>query len=265
MELLGIIKTMTGEEKIQALIGLVDKAYQSLVRGNIIELHSADMKNTGLNLEEQAQALGVLANEYGCITFTSRKVFESYYDIGPYEMLDIVEIADMAGVSQEGLIEDALAERIYTVTILAAFENIVHKTEKSQQNSAEKEITPESLKAELSFTKISIPNVIVDRKTYIFPTMRDGAPFHIVDYCLRYRVNQQVTINELVSEMKANDITAHGITNIREELRKSIFGEKQPLGVFVDSSPQAILVKSTVELNENQLELIKKTARTYSE
>lgn len=256
---------MTGEEKIQALIGLVNNAYQSLVRGNIIELHSADMEKAGLKLDEQALALDVLANEYNCITFTSRKVYESYDDIEPHELGELAEIAYDIDIPHERLIEETLARRIYTISVLSTFQSTALQTIESRQNSLEKEVIPKSFKAELSFVNISKPTVEVDKKTYIFRTMHEGAPFHIIDYCFRYRVNQHVAINELIPEMETHGIKAYGITNIREELRKSIFGENQPLGVFVDSSPRAILVKSTVELNENRLELIKKTARTYSE
>jgi hypothetical protein len=116
--------------------------------------------------------------------------------------------------------------------------------------------------ARLHFDNDVTPLVTVDDVVYVLPDMRDGKAFHIINYCLKNRPNRSIRLDLLKKELEALKIPigAEKITNIREELRKSIFGIKNALSVFVIVSPQSITVKPETPINNSQLEKIVKVS-----
>lgn len=112
------------------------------------------------------------------------------------------------------------------------------------------------IEAELSFVSITIPIVKIGEMTYRQPAMRDGLPFNIVSYCLRFRPNKTMKIEDLRSEMKVKGFSASGLTNIREHLRKSAFGEHMPLSAFVVASSSAIIVRTEATITKNEFNVI---------
>jgi hypothetical protein len=86
--------------------------------------------------------------------------------------------------------------------------------------------------------------------------MRDGLVLHIIDHCLKNHPNQQIDFCTLKSELIKLDIKVPAKTNIREQIRKSRFGEGWPLNPFVSAFPKAILVRPTVKLSDEQVKQI---------
>jgi len=111
--------------------------------------------------------------------------------------------------------------------------------------------------ATLSFESISMPVVSIGGTKYHFSSMRDGLARNIISYCLEKRTNKEIEINVLKSELKEAKITAHGLTNLREDIRNSYFGEKHPLSPFVTASSKAILVRRSTALTDQQIDAIK--------
>jgi hypothetical protein len=112
------------------------------------------------------------------------------------------------------------------------------------------------LTARLSFESISIPTVTVGDNIYSFRTMRSGKALNIISYCLTTIPNQMISIDNLKQELRAKQIPALGITNLRDDIRRSVFGDKKPLSVFVRVSPQGILVRDEIQLTPEQLSVV---------
>lgn len=111
--------------------------------------------------------------------------------------------------------------------------------------------------ATLSFESITIPVVSIGNEKYRLSSMRDGLPYAIISYCLDKHPNQDINLDTLKSELKAAGIKAPGLTNLRENIRNSHFGDKKPLRPFVIVSPKGILVRQTTTLTPQQLDAIK--------
>ncbi len=115
--------------------------------------------------------------------------------------------------------------------------------------------------ATLSFDSISIPVVSVGDENYYFPsTMRIGRSLNVITYCLEKHPNQQVDIDTLKLELTEAKMPAQGMNNIRNDIRRTIFGEGNTLSPFVRVFPRAILVRKTAELSDKELESIKLAA-----
>lgn len=116
----------------------------------------------------------------------------------------------------------------------------------------------DKMNAKLSIEGFTIPVVSVGEKEYRFSSMRDGGlVLKIIEHCLKNHPNEQIDFDTLKSELNELDIKVPGKTNIREQIRKSRFGDGKPLKPFVSAYPRAILVRPTVELRDEQLEQIK--------
>ena len=114
----------------------------------------------------------------------------------------------------------------------------------------------DKINAKLSIEGFSIPVVTVGERKYRFTSMRDGLVLSIIDLCLQKHPNEQVDFDTLKKELAELDIEVSAKTNIREQIRKSRFGDNMPLHPFVSAYPKAILVRPTVELNDNQIKEI---------
>lgn len=117
------------------------------------------------------------------------------------------------------------------------------------------------------FDNISTPMVWVGSDVYEFSPMRDSKAFNIISHCLASYPNKTINLDRLKDELKAQTINVSGLTNITEKLRKTVFGKNQPLGVFIIASPQAIMVKPSVSINQTQLQKIQTegTKRQHSD
>lgn len=115
----------------------------------------------------------------------------------------------------------------------------------------------DKMNAKLLIDGFTIPVVKVGEKEYRFTSMREGLVLHIIEHCLKNHPNQQIDFDTLKSELKELDIKISGKTNIREQIKNSRFGAKNPLNPFVTAYPKAIIVRPTVELTDEQIEKIK--------
>lgn len=113
------------------------------------------------------------------------------------------------------------------------------------------------LAATLSFDSITIPIVSVAGERYRLSSMRDGLPHAVITYCLHKHPSQSIDLDTLKTELKAAGIKAHGLTNLRENIRKSHFGDKMPLSPFIVVSPKGIMVKHSTTLTKQELNAIK--------
>ena len=115
----------------------------------------------------------------------------------------------------------------------------------------------DKMNAKLSIEGFSIPVVTIGETNYRFTSMRDGPVLKIVDHCLAKHPNQQIDFDTLREELSKLDINVSAKTNIREQIRTSHFGAGKPLSPFVTAYPKAVIVRSTVELSDEQIELIR--------
>lgn len=107
--------------------------------------------------------------------------------------------------------------------------------------------------ANLYFEGIGTPIVEVDGKKYQFPTIRSTSLLDIVTYCYEKRPSEHVGLAELKEKAHIS-----GVTNLSELIRRSVFGaEKMMLDMFVDHSPNSIMLKP-------QITISKTLAKTFS-
>ena len=115
----------------------------------------------------------------------------------------------------------------------------------------------DKMNAKLYIEGFTIPVVRVGEKEYRFSSMREGSlVLHILEHCLENHPNEQVDFETLKKELNDLDIKVPAKTNIKEEFRTSRFGAEQPLNPFVTAFPKAIIVRPTVELNDEHIESI---------
>lgn len=115
----------------------------------------------------------------------------------------------------------------------------------------------DKMNAKLSIEGFTIPVVTVGEKEYRFSSMREGGlVLDIIDHCLKNHPNEQIDFDTLKSELNELDISVPAKTNIKDQIRKSRFGDDKPLKPFVSAYPKAILVRPLVELSDEQIEQI---------
>lgn len=115
--------------------------------------------------------------------------------------------------------------------------------------------------AELAFVSITVPRVTFGLDSFDLPSMRDGNAFRIISHCLTKHPNRTIKLNQLEEELAAIGSPVHGVSNIKESLRNSIFGGHKTLAMFAEMSSKAILIKSSAVLTETQLEAIRKASK----
>jgi hypothetical protein len=245
---------MTGNEKIQVVIDTIGKALEELIAGNVIRLYSGVLTSKGLDLDEQKQVLDLLAKDKK-IKYTQANLYQSEADIDPQERVEIAEMAAWDAVPEHLIIEQVLQSLTYEIEVLDNFK----RTKPAEDRSSQAEEPSGNVKATLKVTLMGVPEVTAGGHTYVFNTMRAGAPFSIITYCLTHYPNQLVGSGQLKNELKAGkseDLSYHGIGNLKENIRKSLFDEDQPLSCFVEVSPKAIIVNNNAQLNNDELQKI---------
>ena len=113
---------MTGQEKIQAVIEEINNKYQGLVAGNKITIHSGNLEQSGLRLDEQKQVLDILVKDKKVIKYTTKPTFESQADIPPSDQVDIYEVASDVGTTPDEMFAQMLEQLDYKVEVLSGFE-----------------------------------------------------------------------------------------------------------------------------------------------
>lgn len=111
---------MTGKEKVQAVVEDINNAYQGLVTGNIVMLHSGSLEQRGLQLHEQKQVLDILANDKKVIKYIAKDEYESRADIHPRDQVDIHEVA-MDEAEANDMFDRLLEQQQYRHQFSAAF------------------------------------------------------------------------------------------------------------------------------------------------
>ena len=111
---------MTGKEKIQAVLEDINNAYQGLVTGNSVLLHSGSLEQRGLQLHEQKQVLDILANDKKVIKYTAISEYKDRADIHPRDQVDIHEVA-MDELHAQEMFDELLAQQQYKVEVLPSF------------------------------------------------------------------------------------------------------------------------------------------------
>ncbi len=114
----------------------------------------------------------------------------------------------------------------------------------------------DKMNAKLHIEGFSIPVVTIGETKFRFTSMRDGLVLSIIDLCLKKHPNVEVDFETLKEELLQQKIEVSAKTNIREQIRKSRFGDNMPLHPFVSAYPKAILVRPVVELNDEQIKQI---------
>lgn len=115
----------------------------------------------------------------------------------------------------------------------------------------------DKMNAKLSIEGFSIPVVTVGETKYHFSSMRDGPILSIIAHCLSNHPNEQIDFVTLKSELKELNIKVPAKFNIKDQIRTSHFGAGKPLSPFVTAFPKAVIVRSTVELSDEQIEQIR--------
>lgn len=118
--------------------------------------------------------------------------------------------------------------------------------------------------ATLSFERMTTPVVSLGKEKYYLPYMRDGVPINVVRFCLENHPSEAMPVKKLRNELKAAGYNNSGLDDLRERLRKSLFGDNKCLQPFVVVSPKVILVYQTIVLSTEQLERIKAKASNIS-
>lgn len=117
---------MTGKEKLQIVVNEINEAHQALITGNVIEIDSDELLSAGLSINEQKQALDVLANDRKCIRYSLElKQVINPDDVTPLTGLWVMQTAAMNSESTDTTIKRLLESYIYTVEVLEGFATMV--------------------------------------------------------------------------------------------------------------------------------------------
>ena len=159
---------MTGEEKIQALIQLINEEYQKLIKGNVIELDSPTLDRIGISLDEQETALRMLSDDYKSIEYVASSVYENEDALSPYDIRDISEIASMSLFSREQVKQSFLELMTYKITVLDNFNITVASLSDGAMitKSRDKNIAEISLNKSSKTVRISYNGVSKNLKTF---------------------------------------------------------------------------------------------------
>lgn len=118
---------LTGKDKIQVVINMIDDEYQGLVSGNTVTLYSGNIEAKGIKLKEQKQILDLLENDKKVIKYTAKKSFDSVADIPTQDQVDIYDIAPDIGRSTDEMFDEILEQLDYKIEVLDAFHEMTGK------------------------------------------------------------------------------------------------------------------------------------------
>ena len=207
----------------------------------------------------------VLKQEYGIDLQTIQSVL---MDLEELEHIEIEQKPNRHLSYQDKLKKDD--EQDYYIVILndsfTAYYKMLEQTESFHRaDVSNKRGVPQGpMTATLSFERMTIPVVSIGKEQYQLPFMRDGVPINVVRFCLENHPSEAMPVKKLRNELKAAGYDSSGLDDLRERLRKSLFGDDKCLQPFVVVSPKAILVYQTIVLTTKQLEKIKAKASDIS-
>lgn len=110
---------MITKDQVLTVSEKIIERYHTLAKGNTIEIRSSEFND--MSIDEQRVTLDYLANDKGLILYEWTPVFSSFDDIPPNELGDMYEVALMADVPSETIINDALEQGVYTISVLKEF------------------------------------------------------------------------------------------------------------------------------------------------
>jgi len=121
--------------------------------------------------------------------------------------------------------------------------------------SLEKQDT--TLTISLSIHGSNKPKITFGDEVLYFKTMRDGHAYNFINYCLNNKPSVPVSLKELNKELNIQI----GVTNINQALKNSPFDPNDGLlRLFVESSPQALTVKPTINVIPTYLDKLRDEA-----
>lgn len=199
-----------------------------------------------------------LEHQYGIDLQTIQSVLSDLEERGYIE----IELKPNHKLSYEQKLRKDDEQDYYLITLKDNFTDYYDMLEQTKSFHRADSASPlvrksDPLTATLSFESITIPVVSVAGERYRLSSMRDGLPHAVITYCLDKHPSQSIDLETLKAELKAAGIKAHGLTNLRENIRKSHFGDKMPLNPFVVVSPKGIMVMHTTTLTKQAIDAIK--------
>lgn len=115
-----------------------------------------------------------------------------------------------------------------------------------------------TLTVSLSFHGSDVPKVTVGDEFLYFKSMRNGNAYALVSFCLNQHPEKLITLDEFKNKYK---LALEGVTNINQVLKNSPFDKNQGLlRVFVESSPQSLKVKPTINITPEYLDNLRDNA-----
>lgn len=111
---------MTGKEKLQTVIEEINDKYQGLITGNVVILHSGNLGQRGLEMNEQKQALDILTKDKKVIKYTAKNEYKDRAEIHPRDQGDVLEVA-MDDMEANEMFDQILEQQLYTVEVLPLF------------------------------------------------------------------------------------------------------------------------------------------------
>lgn len=207
----------------------------------------------------------ILEKEYGIDLQTLQSVL---MDLEELEHIEIEQKPNRNLSYQQRLKKDD-EQDYYLITLndsFTAYYEMLEKTESFHHADAtnRRSVAPGPMTATLSFERMTTPVVSIGKDKYYLPYMRDGVPINVVRFCLENHPSEAMPVKKLRTELKAAGYDNSGLDDLRERLRKSLFGDDKCLQPFVVVSPKIILVYQTIVLTPEQLEKIKAKASNNS-
>ena len=119
----------------------------------------------------------------------------------------------------------------------------------------------DKLEATLSFDKMTAPIVTVGDTSYRLSSMRHGRTFDIVSHCLEKYPDEFVGLTAIKKHLQVKELGETDVTNLRDKLRGSHFGEGGPLQPFIEVSPRKLMIKKSTSLTDEQVSAIKAVSK----
>ena len=244
---------MDREKRLQKLARLIYREYRAqepikgYATGGTLALHSVQIENiTGITVDEQADALNVLSDEYRCINYTAVKDYSNENELTPQDILNIEEIASMGGHSSDDIKRTVLEQVTYMIEVLNTITDAIN-------------ILGGKL-CELTIENGVTPVVTIKGTRYRLQSLQAGSVSQrIVEYaskgCYDTELNNEdFKIIDVAQLNKAN-------YNVAQVFRNNIFGKGGALSDFVTITPKTFLIRKNVLLDEDTISAIQKLAQ----
>jgi hypothetical protein len=244
--------TMTRVEKLQKLTRLIHQEYRTqepiagYSKGDTVSLHSVQIEqSTGITPDEQADALTILADKYGCIEYTAVKDYASEDELSPDDLLHIAEIASIGDHSPDHIRQTVLSGVTYKITVTSSLADVINVLNGNL--------------CELVIESGVTPVITIDESKYTLLSLQDGTvPQKIIGYASKH-YDSELTLSDLqtlnIAQLKQANY------NVAQTFKNNIFGRGNLLEDFAIITPKTLLLKSTALLTEDKIAAIKKSVR----